>query len=253
MRCFVRSLVVMTLLFPMSATLGMAGGYSDPAGFSLTYPDGWVAITDANMKETFDAFPPGVQTWIRNNRFDMSAIKVILLRDGDPEGFLENVNVVVGDGEIELNEKTVDELRRIVPQKFFEAGMKADNLRIRLEQRGGRPMVVSDYRLVLPGELDVDGAVQQRQFQVPGGGKTFTITCTAQPDTFATWEPVFEEIGAAFQPPPSQPRGVSIRQVAQSSAVWGVVGALVGGLVGGAISIFRKKPKPPSPPPLPSV
>lgn len=233
--------------------MAAAGSYSDPTGFSLTYPDGWEAITESRVNNTADVLPETMLRWLRTNRINFNAVKLILLRDGAPDTFLENVNVVVVDGEIPLTDKAVQELSDVVPRQYANVGVRIANLRMRVEERGGRKLLVSDYQLTFPPEVSEVGTVQQRQFQIPGGGKTFTVTCTSRPETFATWEGAFEQVATSFQGPPSGSTGSVLGQALKSGAVWGVIGAVIGGIVGGLISVLSKKRRPPTPPALPTA
>lgn len=242
------SLLVITL-----ATSALAGSYSDPSGFSLTYPEGWITITGASVNNSSNPLPENIQQWMRKNRLDMSTVKVLILRNGNADEFLENVNVVVTDGEIPLTDQTVKELQDAIPKQYAHAGIRSSNLRMRLEERGGQKMLVSDHQLTFPEEVSEVGTIQQRQFQLPGGGKTFTLTCTARPETFDQWESEFEAAVKSFKGPRSGLLSGALGQVIQSGLIWGLAGAVIGGAVGGVMSIVGKKRHPPSPPPVPTA
>jgi hypothetical protein len=210
---------------------GFAGAevYTDPSGFSFTYPDGWFVVPRSNMGQVKDALPPGVKAWMAKNNFDFSRISVVLVRVGEGD-FLENLNVVVEKQQIPVNDNTIKE----ASNQYAKAGAKVENFQGRVQQVASRPALVMDYQVVLPG---TQRPLRQRQALIPGGGKTYMVTCTALPESFEQHRPTFETILASFQAPPPVSQGFDWNQV----LVGGMVGAVVGGLVGLFQWLFKKK------------
>ena len=64
-----RSLAAAFILLSFGRT-ALGGEYSDPNGFSFTYPDGWVAITKAAMGDVKQALPAEVKNWVSKNNLD---------------------------------------------------------------------------------------------------------------------------------------------------------------------------------------
>lgn len=234
--------VLIPLILVGLVTVGSlhAESYSDSSGFSCRGPDGWEVLSASRVGEVEGALSPSAQAWVRNNGIDFSQIKVILLRNGDPQGFLENINVVVESGQVLVTEAMRSRLATVVPNKFTEAGLKVADFQNRIATINGRATIVSDYSVTFPSSME-NITVRQRQFSVPGGGKTFTVTCTALPDTFDTHEAVFNRFAETFEVPEPNVSGFDWGAVLKSGAIWGVLGGLIGGLVGARSFLARKK------------
>ena len=197
----------------------VGGTFTDPSGFSFTYPDGWVAVNRGTLEDLNQV----VQKWVSKNKIDFERVKVLVIRNGKEE-FLENVNVVVLDQEIPLNQNTLGKMKDVVVQQYQRVGAKADNVQARMKKFGNRNTVVVDYNLQLPR---APFPVRQRQVTFPGGGKSYIVTCTAKTDTFDHNEPVFERILTSFQVPEPTSRKFDWTRVLTMAAVGGIVGGLV--------------------------
>jgi hypothetical protein len=226
-----------------------AESHSDPSGFTCTGPEGWEVISASRMGEVSGAMDPAVQKWVQDNGIDLSQVKVIFLRNGDLQSFLENINVVVESGQILVSEAMRKHLLDVVPRKFAQAGLTVIDFQNRIVTINGRAMVASDYRVKFPDSTGV-GTIRQRQYVVPGGGKTYTITCTALPDTFDTYEPRFAAFAESFVVPAPTATGIDWSAVLKSSAVWGGLAGLIGGIAGAKLlKKPNKQPAPPNPDP----
>jgi hypothetical protein len=77
----------------------------------------------------------------------------------------------------------------------------------------------------MPG---VSGTLRQKQVMIPGGGKTFIVTCTASAETFDLYQPTFEGVLSNFQVPAPVTRGFDGKQGEEMAFVWGVIAGVVG-------------------------
>lgn len=223
---------VLALLFFVTPV--MAGDYSDPTGFSFKYPDGWVIITKPGMDVDKNALPPEISNWIKKNNIDLTKISVYLIRDGEEE-FLENLDVVVNHQELPVNDASLKQLQDMLAQQYRAFGLTIDQLTGRIQKIGANEAIVFEYQMQLPDSLL---PLRQRQVFFSGGGKTFIVTCTARPDTFATYAPTFDTILASFKiPAPTlKTKGIDWNHV----WMMGIVGGVVGGAVSLLIGLIKK-------------
>lgn len=241
--CQVLNLLILLGLVSVGSV--RAETYSDPTGFTCTSPEGWELLNGSRVGDVEGALSPSAQQWIRDNRIDFSQIKVILLRNGDSQGFLENINVVVESGQVLVSEAMRQHLSTVVPKKYADAGLTVTTFQNRIATIGGRASIVSDYQLTFPNSTGVV-TVRQRQYVVPGGGQTFTITCTALPETFDVYESTFAAFAETFQVPAPTAAGINWGAVLKSGAIWGILGGLIGGIAGA--KLVKKRIKQQEPP-----
>jgi hypothetical protein len=195
------------------------GTYADPSGFSFTYPDGWVPVTQAAVNQ---GLPPEVKNWMAKNKVDLNRVAMILIRDGRDE-FLDNLNVVVEGQQIPVEDRTVKKLTGMLPQQYAAMGVQVEDFQGRVQKVGARDAVVLEYRARMPGEPDT---LRQRQFMLPGGGKTYIVTCTSSVNSFEKYKPTFDGVLASFQAPAPVAGGFDWMRV----VLMGVVGGVIGGL-----------------------
>lgn len=208
------------------------GTYSDPSGFSFTYPDGWIPVTRAAMGDIHQAIPQEMKAWISKSNVDLNRLTVVLVRDGRDE-FLENLNVVVDGQQIPVDDEMVTKLTSTFAQKYRSMGVKVDNVRGHVQKVGSRDAVVVEFQLQMPGVSDT---FQEKQVLFPGGGKTYIVTCTAKANSFGLYQPIFDNVLASFQVPALVAQGFDWNQV----VTMGLVGGVVGGLAGGLTWLLRK-------------
>lgn len=202
-----------------------AGEYSDPTGFSFTYPEGWVVL---NQNTVANALPAEVKSRIDNGQINLSQVAVAIIRVG-PEEFLENVNVVVQpNGEMPVSNAALKELVAAVKQQAPGVGMQMRNFHGSVSKLGSQDALVLDYDAEMAGLREV---LKQRQAYVPGGGKTFIITCSGTTDSFQKHLPTFESMLASFKAPAPVATGFKWNQVLVSSIAGGVAGAVIGLIV----------------------
>ena len=227
-----RQLSLAGFLLSMFAHSAFGGVYADPSGFSFTYPDDWVAINRQTLGDVNQALPQAAKDWVARNNVDLNRIAVVLLRDGR-EGFLDNLNVVIENQQIPINEEALKRLTDELVPRYRAMNVTVDDLRGRVQKFGSRDGLVMDYQSKMPG---VPFPLRQRQVMLPGGGKTYIITCSAKTDTFDKHQATFEGVVASFQAPAPIVIGFDWNQVGKNAAVWGIAGGVIGGLV----AIIRK-------------
>jgi gas vesicle protein len=227
MRCFLEIVALSLLSLISGLATATAAEYSDPQGFSLTYPDDWAALPSG-----FDAvkgrIPPNIQKWVEKNKVDLSHAAVLIIRNGD-EDFLENINVVVARTQAPTSGRAAKELSEVMREKCRSMGIAIEDLEVSVQQVGSNEAVVFDHKIKLPF---LDSLLKQKQVIIPGGGKTYTVTCTAKDDTFAKYSSTFDGILASFRCPPPVAQGFD----------WGplLTGATVGSAIGLLVALYRK-------------
>ncbi len=222
--CFAAGLVLVCVGNP-----ALGGEYTDPSGFSFTYPDDWVVVTREILADARKQVGPDVKDWLAKTNMDLNRIRVAVFRKGHDE----NLNVIVNDKELPVNDRSVQELRNVLPQQFKTAGFQADNLQVGIQKIGPHEVAVSDFQVRLPVSPDL---FREKQVYLPGGGKTFIITCTAKANSFQQVAPAFEQILASFRVPPPTPGGFDWKGV----MITGLIGGVAGGLIGGAFALYKK-------------
>lgn len=238
-----RTLIVGLLLLASSREAALAGSYSDPSGFSFNYPDGWVAVNKAALGDLRQVLPQEVKDWLAKNNANLDRVAMILLRQGQEE-FLENLNVVVDGQQIPVNSDSVSKITSILPKQYASMGAQVSDIRVRQETLGTREVIVVDYSARLP---TAPFPLRQRQYMIPGGGKTFIVTCTARAETFDRYQATFNEIMTGFQAPAPVSSGFDWGRVGQTALIGGLVGGAAAALAG-VLQLFRKKKPAPTVP-----
>jgi hypothetical protein len=216
-----------------------ADNYADPSGFSFDYPAGWTPITRAFSENATRIMPETMRTWLANNKVDLSRIAVVLVRNGGDD-FLENMNVIVDSQQIPVNEQTMKMAIEQVQQRCATTNMMIENIQGHVQKVGQHDAVVLDSQVRFPG---VPQLLRQRQVMLPGGGKTFFVTCTSKAESYNTYQPTFEQILTSFQVPPpvAQPTGISGQSFDWKQVlIMGLVGGVIGGLFGTVKWITQK-------------
>lgn len=226
-RCSLAGLI----LLACGAT-AFGGHYADPSGFSFDYPEDWFPVNRSMMGEFKQAIPPELKDWVARNNVDLDRISVFLIRNGQEE-FLENLNVGVQDQQITVNDRTVKEMADKVPQQLRTMGVTVSNVQSRLQKIGSRDAAVIEFQLQMPA---IPIPLWQKQAVVPGGGKSYFITCTATADSSKLYQPTFEQILASFQAPAPVAQGFDWSRI----VLMGIVGGIAGGLIAGTKEIFKR-------------
>lgn len=212
-----------------------AGTYTDPSGFSFTYPDGWITVTRAQVGEVNQVIPPEIRNWVNHSNIDLNRMAVVLLRNGQEE-FLENINVVVDSQQIPLDDDSLQELNEKLPQQYRAAGATIEDFQARIQKVGSREAMVVEYRARMPGMPET---LRQKQVMFPGGGKTYIVTYTATADSFERYRATFDNVLLSFQTPDPLSQGFDWNRVIMMA----LVGAVIGGLIGGVSWITKKLSK----------
>jgi hypothetical protein len=217
--------------------VGVASGeeYSDPAGFSFTHPKDWIVVTSQGIDSLSlnEALMPETRAWIEKNSVDLSKVSVLLVRNGKDD-FLENLNVVVEKQELVPNDRTLKALVEKMRQQYVDMGVKVEGLVGRVEKMGANEALVTEYQIHFPFIADT---LKQKQAFIPGGGKTYIVTCTCKADDFTAFTPTFDKILASMKVPARTIRG----GVWNQSLKMGLVGGVVGGVTVGLLSLFRSR------------
>ena len=246
----------LTLAVVLCVAPAKAGEYRDPAGFSLTYSDDWFVVANAEPALHQSKLPLEIQTWIKENKVDLSKMRVCLIHKGDGE-YPATVNVVINRQQIPA---TVDSLKKLIsalPPQAKAMGLPTGNLEARIEQVGKYKAIVVEHQSSVPGQ---QSPVRHKLVFFPGGGNTYIVTCSATPDSFARYSQAFEVILAGFQvsdpnveviapiaqvPHPQVPSPVVQNHDSAGKIGWWdwrqtVVVAVIAGLIGGLVSLVKK-------------
>lgn len=182
--------VLTTLAMGLAAGGTFGEEYRDPDGFSFTYPKGWIALTGETKDGLREELTPETRTWLEKNAIDLNKISLLLVRNGKAE-FLENLNVVVIKQQITPDEETLKSLLEQMEKQYEKMGMKIKDVVSRVEKVGANKALVVEYRARLP---IVPDELKQKQVFIPGGGKTYIITCTGRADTYADHAATFDKM-----------------------------------------------------------
>lgn len=208
-----------------------AGQYTDPTGFSFTYPDGWVSISKLSQA----ALPQELKGWMSKNHIDLSKVSVVVAHPSQSD-FYENLNVVVTAGDAPIDEDSCRQLRSVIPQQLRMLGVTIENVDAGVQQLGANKAIVVEFQSRMPG---VTFPLRQCQFYMSSGGKTFIVTCTAKASTFSQFAPTFVQMAASFKLPGGSQQsagraGISTPagdQWAEWKSHW-LMGLIVGGVAG---------------------
>jgi hypothetical protein len=228
-------LVLVFLLATSSTAAAVAGEYRDPAGFSFTYPEGWLAVSEPS-KTLVNNAPPEIRSWLDKNRVSLSQVTMVLVRVA-PEEFVESLNVVVTPQEIPIKQETIAKLLTTLTQQYGSLGATIKNLNARLQNVDANEVIVVDFDSRLPG---VAFPMHQRQVFFPGGGKTYIVTCTAKPETFPKYEPTFDTILASFTVPAPTAQGFDLKRIWGGARNGAIFGAVAGALAAAGVALFKK-------------
>lgn len=122
-----RNLTLAALALGICVGSTAAGEYRDPAGFSFTYPEGWVPVTSREALADTTGLPPEIKAWLDKNHVDFTKLSVALVREGDDEA-REYMNVGVNPGQLAVNQSNLKDLLKLLPEKYREMGVKIENI-----------------------------------------------------------------------------------------------------------------------------
>lgn len=202
-----------------------AGEFKSLRGFSLTYPDGWAAISS----EQRDAITQELKPWLdKLGKVDLTRMAAVFVNPKD-DGFLENINVVVAPGAPGVDAAGQQEYRELLANQLSELGVETRNLEVDQATFGGKPALTARLNLVIPGEAE---PVREWQVAIPGRGQTYIVTCSARASEFSQYEPLFQKTID------------SLKIDAGPGGLWYSLSppvrfAIIGGLIGLLVGIFR--------------
>lgn len=214
----------------LGSSHAVAGLYADPSGFSIVYPDGWYPLSKADQGQIQSELPPELKRMIDDNQIDLSRIAVMIMRSGEGE-YLEGINVVVENSQIPVSSSKISELTDMIGKQFRSVGADFTLVGSSVLPYASRDVYVINYQVTLPG---VGVPLHQRQYLVPGGGKTYIVTCSSTTSEFPKYESTFEEMMKSFQAPEPKKTGFDLGRSGTLGAIGGIVGGLVA-LMGGLI------------------
>lgn len=226
----VASLLALTL-FVAGGPFARAGEFQSEEGISFQYPEDWVAITQLNQGDLL----PEILEYLRSNQFDLKSVHVLVLRVTTDE-FAENVNLIIIPGQIVASQSVLDQRKANMPVELEKLGVKVSHLSGAIETIANRPALVLTSDVLMPF---AEEPLRQRQVLVPGGGKTFVITCTATQASDDKYASTFDEILRSLKLP--APVASGFDGLAYSIGIGMIIGGLIGALVGTKLFAFLKK------------
>jgi hypothetical protein len=226
--------VLIALLAAVWATPALGKEYSDQAGFSFTYPDDWVAVSDPAKKGfTPRDFPPAIRKWFENNNVNLSKIAVTVISDD----FAANVTVMVEAGQIRVDDSSAKNALTALSKQYESMGWTLKDQHVRAQRLGARDVLVIDLRSELAGMQ-----LQQRVVAITGGGKTFYVTCTARAEDYSDYPKTFESILSSFHAPDPIVQRFGPQYGAAPQFDWGpaLTYSAIFCVIGGAVWKIRK-------------
>ena len=164
-----RSLIAVVLCL---AWLGVvaetpAGEFKSPKGYKLTYPDGWTALSPAQMAELLKKAgkePP------KNDITD------VYLRGTHQEKYVENINVIVAPQVFKFNEAAEQDMVSALRTNMTPPGGKAPEIKRFHVRINGRPSLSLATEFTPQG---MNEPIWWWRVMIPGGKQTCLVTCTA--------------------------------------------------------------------------
>lgn len=230
-----RGMVVVAALMTAGAgTMPAAGAeYAEPSGLSFVYPEGWTAVSGGLLAGARNTMRPDIQTWMTQN-----SVQVLLIHNGrDGSDFRENLNVVVEEQQLPLSDRTLKTLGTAVAGQYESMGAKLEDFHARIDRVGTNQAAVIEYRITFPGR---PAALRQKQVLIPGGGRTYVVTCSAEADSFADHARSFDDILASIKVPPPVDDESSWDRLWSGRTSKAVIGAACG-VIGVLVLVLGKK------------
>ena len=218
--------------------------HTDPSGFTLTYPDHWFPITNSELKDIVRAHPK-LSKFIGKNNLDLIRTDFVLFRETDSE-VPASINVVASPRQWIINDAAVADIKNQLTAQYRKKGVEQNGLQCRIGKVGSRDAIVVDYMVTMSEILPQ--TIRQRQLYIPGGGKTYCITISADIDDFGKLESEFEQVLSGFQAPEPIPTAatpqVSANEALNKALTCGIIGAVVGIIIGSFKKFMGRKESP---------
>ena len=224
----VASLLALTL-FVAGGPFARAGEFQSEEGISFQYPEDWVAITQLNQGDLL----PEILEYLRSNQFDLKSVHVLVLRVTTDE-FAENVNLIIIPGQIVASQSVLDQRKANMPVELEKLGVKVSHLSGAIETIADRPALVLTSDVLMPFAVE---PLRQRQVLIPGGGKTFVLTCTATQASYDKYAATFDGILRTLK----IPAPVDTRFDRLAEMIGMMTGVLIGVFVGLKLFASLKK------------
>lgn len=189
--------VLLVLAMISVVPIGQCGIHNDSAGFSITLPEAWVAISNPGRRFEPSTSPPELREYLRDNEANIGKINAIFT----PAGFMDNrpaISVAVQQGELPINEQGLAAAIAALKRQ----GQSVDGLSGRCQRIGANNAIIIDYTI---HQSIVPFPIRQRTVWIAGGGKSFSITCAASVDTFSDFAGTFDRAIESFKVTPVPP------------------------------------------------
>jgi hypothetical protein len=205
----------------LGACAAQGAEFTSPQGFSLSYPDGWAAMSKDQTSEARKK----IQSHFKEVREADLVQVAVMIGEENAKGFAANANVTVGQGRDPYLEKTEAELRQFIAEQYGKVGLAPYDIQVEKIKVGDMDVVSSRFSLKMPA---VNEPIRQWQVTVPGPRRTYILTCTSLEADQAKYQPVFAAIVSSFRVTPDP----WWQDLLDSGAFrYGVIGGLVGGVV----------------------
>jgi hypothetical protein len=171
--------LLLTLACFLGTIRAWAGEWTSPKGFKVTFPDGWKALADDQLKAVLAAQKPPA-----NGAAPPPAPEIILA--GPVQGnFTAQMNVMIIPQAITFNAMIEGQIVSRAKADLFMANVKVGEIKTGHLQVDNRNCFSVAYEQEAPDE-----PIRCWQVFVPGEKQTYSVRCTAKK---SQWETVFPE------------------------------------------------------------
>ncbi|QEL19938.1 hypothetical protein [Limnoglobus roseus] len=220
-------------LLLLAATGPAAGGeFADGTGFSITYPDEWVALRNDQLGDLRKLLPTDFTEWVRRNNLDLKRIEVLIVCPGRGE-FFDSLNLIIDDHQVPLTDKAIGQVADELIGVYAKMGVTVEDFRARADRVGPRDAVVIDFTSRFP---DDPLLYRHRQVLIPGGGRTYIVTCSSTAAAFDQHAAAFDAMLASVKAPPPAGKPFPMDGVVRI-VLFAVVFAIAGGVARAAGTI----------------
>jgi len=214
----------------LAASAALAGEFKSERGFSLTYPDGWSAMSKEQQKDAADQAKA-----VLSKAPDINLDKVaVFLFNPTPASLGENVNVVVIAGRLPMDDASCSKYRNGLIEQYGRAGIHVSHTDCRLIKVGDRDAISWHCDAQFPGPVPL---MRQWQVVLSSRRQSYIVTCTAPAAVYGQIEPVFTQIVHSVRIEPD--KGFAWGDLSPV-ARYAILGAIAGGAVGGILALARR-------------
>jgi len=202
--------------------------YNSPDKYSITTPPGWEIASKDQMGFLEENFNAVIKTKLESLDFDHISVAIF---DPGNDDFMENMNIVITEGEIPVSKSSIKEYKQYMIPEFEKLGMQIISVTGEIEKIGDHKclsMGIVYKQSLIEGIPDVESKLLQ--VVIPGKKRSFIISCTAANSNFSTYLPLFRKSIASF---------VDLNKKTGWDALPGALrGGIIGGLIALVISFF---------------